>query len=84
MNSIYGSMTHTKLFNKQKGRCEWCSQPITDKQLKVATIHWHHVRPRSEDGDNKLGNLKLVHTDCHTSLHSQFSRKEMADFINKS
>ena len=82
LNSIYGSMTHTKLFKKQKGRCEWCNQPITDEQLKASTIHLHHVRPRSEGGDNKLGNLRLVHTECHTTLHSQFSRKEMTDFTS--
>lgn len=73
MNSIYGSVTHMKLFKKQKGRCEWCSQHITDKQLQETKTHLHHVRPRSESGDNKLGNLRLVHADCHNSLHSRFS-----------
>ena len=77
-------MTLTKLFKKQKGRCEWCNQPITDEQSQDSAFHTHNIRPRSEGGNNQLGNLRLVHVECHNSLHSQFSRKEMADLINKS
>jgi RNA-directed DNA polymerase len=82
-NSISGSPTLTKLFKAQKGKCEYCKQPITDSQVKETAIHKHHMKPRSEGGNWKLSNLRLLHTDCHKSLHSMFSRKQMDDFIDK-
>ena len=82
-NSIYGSPNLTKLFTMQKGKCEYCKQPITDENVKEATIHKHHMKPRSEGGDWKLSNLRLLHADCHNQLHSMYSRKEMADYIDK-
>ena len=42
------------------------------------------MKPRSEGGDNKLGNLRLVHAECHRSIHSRYHRKEMADLVDKS
>ena len=83
LDSIYGSATMTQLFKRQKGKCGYCGESITDKQIRETTIHKHHMKPRSEGGDWKLGNLQLLHADCHDSLHSIFSRNEMADYINK-
>jgi RNA-directed DNA polymerase len=82
-NSINGSPTLTKLFNAQKGKCEYCKRLITESQVKDTAIHIHHMKPRSEGGDWKSGNLRLLHADCHTSLHSMYSRKEMADLTDK-
>ena len=83
LDSIYGSATMTQLFKRQKGKCEYCGESITDKQVRETAIHKHHLKPRSEGGDWKLGNLRLLHADCHNSLHSMYSRKEMADLIDK-
>ena len=82
-DSIYGSVTLTRLFQRQKGKCSFCGQLLSDEQVRSRTIERHHLKPRSEGGDQKLGNLRLVHAECHRSLHSIYSRKEMADFINK-
>ena len=82
-NSINGSPTLTKLFKAQRGNCEYCKQPITATDVKGNTIHKHHMKPRSEGGDWKLSNLRLLHAECHTQLHSMYSRKEMAGFIDK-
>ena len=82
-NSIYGSPNLTKLFTTQKGKCEYCKQPITEENVKEATIHKHHMKPRSEGGNWKLSNLRLLHAECHTQLHSIYSRKEMSGFIDK-
>ena len=75
-NSINGSRILTILFKAQKGKCEYCKQPITAKDVKDTAIHKHHMKPRSEGGDWKLGNLRLLHADCHNSLHSMYSFKE--------
>jgi RNA-directed DNA polymerase len=82
-NSINGSPTLTKLFKAQRGNCEYCKQPITETQVKETTIHKHHMKPRGEGGNWKLSDLRLLHKECHTSLHSIYSRKEMSDFIDK-
>ena len=79
-DSIYGSVTLTRLFQRQKGRCPFCEKLLTDEQVRSRTIERHHMKPRSEGGDNKLGNLRLVHVECHRSLHGIYSRKEMAGF----
>jgi RNA-directed DNA polymerase len=82
--SIYiADSTISRLFTKQKGNCAVCKQPITDTDVKGNDIHQHHVKPRSEGGDNKSGNLRLVHAGCHTKLHGMFSRKEMSDLVDK-
>ena len=82
-NSITAEKTMMALFTKQRGKCEHCGQVITDKDVKNRKIHKHHMKPRSEGGDWKLRNLRLLHADCHNQLHSLYSRKEMADLINK-
>ena len=82
-NSIYGSKTLTLLFKAQIGRCAYCNQPITDNDVRGRAIHKHHLKPKSEGGNWKLNNLRILHSDCHTSLHSIYSRKEMADLIDK-
>ena len=69
-NSIYGSNTLKALFGRQKGECEYCKQPITETDVKESAIHKHHMKPRSEGGNWKLSNLRLLHADCHTSLYN--------------
>ena len=82
-DAIVGSKNLTLLFRRQKGRCDYCNQPLTNQQVKDTAIHQHHLKPRSEGGDWRLRNLRLLHADCHTSLHGTFSRREMADLINR-
>lgn len=82
-NSINGSPTLTKLFKAQKGKCEYCKQNITETDVKETAIHKHHMKPLCEGGNWKLSNLRLLHADCHKTIHSILSRKEMADFTDK-
>ena len=81
-NSIFGSATLEILFKTQKGRCEYCRQIFNQQDIQESATHRHHLKPRSEGGDWKLGNLRLLHAECHTSLHSLFSRKEMAKYVD--
>ena len=82
-DSIYGSVSLERLFKRQKGRCEFCRQPFNQEDIQESATHKHHLKPRSEGGNWKLGNLRLLHSECHTSLHGLFSRKEMADLVDK-
>ena len=82
-DSIFWSVTFERLFKRQKGKCEFCRQPFNQEDIQESAIHKHHLKPKSEGGDWKLGNLRLLHSECHTSLHGLFSRKEMADLVDK-
>ena len=81
-NSIIADSQTMFLFNQQKGRCAFCRERITQDDVREFSLHRHHMKPRSEGGDNKSGNLRLIHIDCHTKLHGLISRKEMARFMN--
>ena len=83
LDSIQGAPIMTKLFRDQSGKCGYCKQPITESQVKNGGLSNHHMKPRSEGGDWKLRNLRLLHAECHNQLHDMYSRKEMADFIDK-
>lgn len=72
-----------KLFLRQKGICPTCEQPIEPEQIQTQQVHAHHVIPLTEDGDDKLSNLTLLHADCHRRLHSVFSLSEMARWYQK-
>ena len=73
-DSIFGSDTLTKLFRQQQGRCDYCNRHITSNHIKDGQLHRHHIKPRSFGGDWKLGNLTLLHPECHTELHGLYNR----------
>jgi RNA-directed DNA polymerase len=82
-DSIYNSYELTKLFRGQKGKCEYCNQSISQKDIQDYNIHKHHLTPISKGGDYELSNLRLLHTPCHKELHSKLSLDDMASYIDK-
>ena len=82
-NSIIGSVTLTKLFRQQQGRCDYCNRHITSNHIQDGQLHRHHIKPRSLGGGWKLSNLTLLHSECHTELHGIYNRQEMADLADK-
>ena len=83
-DSIFRAKAVMVMFKRQKGRCLYCKQLFDKDEIRNSAIHKHHLKPRSEGGDWKLNNLRLLHSECHTSLHSFFSRKEMAKYADNS
>ena len=57
--------TLNQLWRRQHGLCPHCRQLIT----KTTGWHIHHVVPRKSGGDNRFGNLMLLHPVCHHQLH---------------
>ena len=82
-NSIITEKSLMALFTKERGRCALCKQDITEDDIRGSNAHKHHMKPRSEGGTWKLSNLRLLHNECHIQLHGMYSRKEMADLIDK-
>jgi len=81
-DNILGSGVLSPLFGKQKGKCAYCKQLITKDEINNTEFHKHHMKPRSEGGDEKPNNLRLVHTLCHRDLHAMYTRKEMSEYID--
>ena len=82
-DAILGLGNLRKLYHVQIGRCAYCKQPITQQQVTGHSIETHHMRPRSEGGNGQPRNLRLIHSECHTTLHKQFPRNKMAEMIDK-
>jgi RNA-directed DNA polymerase len=53
------------LWRGQQGRCPMCGQPLTEEE----GWHLHHRVRRSRGGDDGLGNLELLHANCHRQRH---------------
>jgi RNA-directed DNA polymerase len=83
IHSIHNSYEYTRLFKIQKGRCEYCDQSITNKDIQSYNIHRHHLKPKSSNGVDQLSNLKLLHKECHRELHGKLSKKDMAKLLDK-
>jgi 5-methylcytosine-specific restriction endonuclease McrA len=52
------------LISREKGICQICGKKITDR------IEKHHIIQRSDGGTNKANNYALVHSECHSKIHS--------------
>jgi RNA-directed DNA polymerase len=81
-DSILGSGVLSALFGKQKGKCAFCKQRFTKDEINNTEFHKHHMKPRSEGGDEKLNNLRLVHAPCHRDIHALYTRKEMSEYAD--
>jgi len=82
LSQVY-SIKVQRLMKRQKGICPCCGNPITKDNIAERKVHAHHMLPRSEDGTDRLNNLKLLHLDCHVLAHQVLSRKEMAYWMKK-
>lgn len=54
------------IWNKQKGCCLACGENIT----KESKWNVHHIIPTKEGGSDTIGNLMMLHPECHRQLHS--------------
>ena len=70
------SVKKRKLFAKQKGKCPHCKGDILQEDIRRRETHIHHVKPRSEGGNDSHSNLRLLHAECHREIHgSNYERK---------
>lgn len=59
-----------KLSQQQKGICTLCKAKLENP------VNIHHIKAVKNGGDNSLGNLLLIHTECHNQLHYQQIQKQ--------
>jgi len=55
-----------RLWLDQDGKCLVCEEKIT----KETGWSVHHLARRVDGGTNKLGNLVMLHPNCHCQVHS--------------
>ncbi len=75
--ALYG--IYRQLYDKQKGKCSYCEGRFTTED----DLHLHHLKPTEFGGVNELINLRLIHQQCHTSIHGLFSLEEMNSYSEK-
>jgi RNA-directed DNA polymerase len=60
-----GRQIHLKIFDRQKGLCPICRNPIDEQ----SGWNMHHVIPKIQGGQYVLNNLVLLHPICHVQVH---------------
>lgn len=72
-----------KLMEKQKGLCPICGSDIIAADWDEP-LHVHHLIPRIKGGTNEIGNLMLLHEECHYNAHkSQLDKATIIELLNK-
>jgi hypothetical protein len=52
------------LMSREKGKCQLCGEDFKGQASLI-----HHIKPRSQGGNDRPNNLALLHKKCHTELH---------------
>jgi hypothetical protein len=60
------------LMSREKGKCQFCG-----KDFKGQSSHIHHIKPRSQGGNNRPNNLSILHEKCHDELHKKHLEKKL-------
>ena len=55
-----------KVYEQQQGLCIVCNRKLTSND----PVHLHHIRYKSEGGEDTVENLMMLHPDCHRQIHS--------------
>jgi len=66
-STLKGRRQLLTLYKEQGGICPICHQEITE----IGEWHRHHLIRRTNGGKNIVGNLVLLHPECHRQVHSQ-------------
>ena len=69
------------LYNRQKGRCEFCNRPMELESIGETmpeTLEIDHIKPLSIGGLHKgYSNKSLLHESCHKRVHQLFGKKQI-------
>lgn len=60
-----GRLIHLKIFERQKGICPICLNPIEEQ----SGWNMHHIIPKINGGEYTLNNLVMLHPTCHVQVH---------------
>ena len=66
-STLKGRRQLLTLYKEQGGICPICHQEFTE----ISEWHRHHLIRRTNGGKNIVGNLVLLHPECHRQVHSQ-------------
>jgi len=58
-------MNRAYAFNRDKGKCKVCGEPIAGHELEV-----HHIEALPIEKVNKVPNLASTHRNCHKLIHN--------------
>ena len=69
----YADNIHWAVSDMQGGKCLLCGKPIDE---------YHHVRTRSKNGSDTIGNLVGLCHECHKKVHTDKSTKQRLSAVN--
>jgi HNH endonuclease len=61
------------VFQRAKGRCEFCRSPAA---FAHQSFSLEHIRPRSRQGNERLGNLALSCQGCNNHKYNQMKSRD--------
>jgi len=70
------------LYNRQKGKCEFCNRPMEfesiGEETNPETLEIHHIKPLFIGGVYAgYSNKSLLHESCHKRVHKIFGKKQI-------
>lgn len=70
------------LYNRQKGRCEFCNHHIELKSIeektKLGNLKIHNIKPRNIHGVHRgPSNKSLLHESCHEKVYQILEKKQI-------
>jgi RNA-directed DNA polymerase len=77
------SQTARRLFDTQRGKCPLCKSQIRETDIVQSDTHIHHMKPRAKGGTDRYSNLRLLHSQCHTELHSNLTSNQMNAIVDR-
>jgi hypothetical protein len=71
-----------KLYNKQKGICEFCNQLMVFECImednKPEKLEIHHIKPLLIGGKHSgYSNKSLIHKSCHSRVHQIYGKNQI-------
>lgn len=78
----YSSNDFYVLYNRQKGKCEFCNRPMEfesfGEETKLESFEIHHIKPLILGGVHSgYSNKSLLHTFCHKRVHEIFGNRQV-------
>lgn len=71
LNSNVMTMKEISLIRRQEGKCALCKKSFVGDHDDFSKNNWetHHIQWKLHGGSDNIGNLALLHPDCHRIVH---------------
>ena len=68
-----------EIWDRQNGRCWKCKH-----RLELSSVQYHHIKHKSDGGDDSLRNIRAVCANCHSKIHNKDNLRKTSTKKKKS